>query len=324
MGVLGRACGAALALVLTGFAARAADRAATIDAGAGAQLHGALRVPDGWTGGPAVLMVPGSGAPDRDGNTAAAGFFGNNLKLLADGLEAAGVASLRIDKRCIAESALACPGEEKLTIGLYADDAAAWARFLAAQPKVSCVVLLGHSEGALVVALAAAKVKTCGVVSVSGVGRNLADVIEEQVRNAGAPTTVQAKIHEIDVELRAGRPVKDAPPALAGLFRPSVQPFVISEYAVDPAAAFAAFKGPALIVQGSTDLQVSVDDARRLAAARPGAKLVVVEGANHVLKSAPLDRAANLATYRDVGLPLAPGVLDPIVAFVKAEAKPAA
>ena len=65
-------------------------------------------------------------------------------------------------------------------------------------------------------------------------------------------------------------------------------------------------------------------DARRLAAARPGAKLVVVEGANHVLKSAPLDRAANLATYRDVGLPLAPGVLDPIVAFVKAEAKPAA
>ena len=32
MGVLGRACGAALALVLTGFAARAADREATIAA----------------------------------------------------------------------------------------------------------------------------------------------------------------------------------------------------------------------------------------------------------------------------------------------------
>jgi uncharacterized protein len=58
-------------------------------------------------------------------------------------------------------------------------------------------------------------------------------------------------------------------------------------------------------------------DAERLAAARPGVKLVKVEGMNHVLKDAPADRAGNLATYRDPLKPVAHGAVDAIVDFVK-------
>ncbi len=295
------------------------DREATIDGGI-APLHGAFLVPDGWGGGPAVLMIPGSGNVNRDAASPAAGFNGNDLRLLAQGLENAGIASLRIDKRCIGESALACPGEAKLTFESYVADAVAWARYLQSQPGVTCVVLLGHSEGALVAAMAADRLRTCGLVSISGAGRPLDQVIEEQIRNSGAGATVMAKVAEIDAELRAGRQVANVPPVLMSLYRPSVQPFVISEYAISPTAAIAAVRAPVLILQGTTDLQVSVTDAQALADAHPGSRLVLLDGVNHVLKAAPADRGANFATYADAGLPLAPGVLEPILAFVKAAA----
>jgi len=37
---------------------------------------------------------------------------------------------------------------------------------------------------------------------------------------------------------------------------------------------------------------------------------------NHVLKLAPVDRAANIATYADPTRPLAPGVMEAVDAFV--------
>jgi hypothetical protein len=43
---------------------------------------------------------------------------------------------------------------------------------------------------------------------------------------------------------------------------------------------------------------------------------VILPGVNHVLKAAPADRAGNMATYADPSLPLAPGVVDRIAAFV--------
>jgi uncharacterized protein len=81
-------------------------------------------------------------------------------------------------------------------------------------------------------------------------------------------------------------------------------------------------KAPVLIVQGENDLQVSVEDARLLAAAKPDARLVIVPGMNHVLKAAPADRAGNLAAYAEPDRPLAPGLMGAILGFVKASAAP--
>jgi len=92
---------------------------------------------------------------------------------------------------------------------------------------------------------------------------------------------------------------------------------MISWIALSPTAAIAAVRAPVLIIQGDADVQVSVDDARLLAAARPGAGLVILSGVNHVLKQAPADRAGNIATYADPNLPLAPSVIPPIVSFVR-------
>jgi pimeloyl-ACP methyl ester carboxylesterase len=108
------------------------------------------------------------------------------------------------------------------------------------------------------------------------------------------------------------------PPELGALYRQSVQNYIISWFARDPAAELAKVSAPVLIVQGTSDLQVLVADADRLAAARPGVRPVLIEGMNHVLKLAPAERAANLATYVAPGLPLAPPLVPAIAAFVAA------
>lgn len=76
-------------------------------------------------------------------------------------------------------------------------------------------------------------------------------------------------------------------------------------------------KVPALIVQGTTDLQVAVEDARRLAAARPEAGLALIDGMNHILSDAPADRAANFATYAQPEKPLSDGLVPAVADFIK-------
>ena len=57
---------------------------------------------------------------------------------------------------------------------------------------------------------------------------------------------------------------------------------------------------------------------RLLKAAQPKATLTILNGVNHLLKDAPADRAANLATYADPTLPLSPRVAPAIAGFIKA------
>ena len=59
------------------------------------------------SGYPVVLIIPGSGPTDMDGNSAALPGKNNSLKYLAEGLAGKGIASLRYDKRGIASSASA-------------------------------------------------------------------------------------------------------------------------------------------------------------------------------------------------------------------------
>ena len=314
-----------MAVVLAG-AARAQERGGagmeqevTVDGGA-APLYGSLLTPNEARPGPAVLLIAGSGPTDRDGDSTMPGVRPANLKLIAQGLAGAGVTSLRYDKRAIGKSAPAALNEADLRFATAVDDAVLFARLLKRQPQVTCVILLGHSEGALIAALAAQKIATCGVIEVSGAGRPLGVVLRQQLAAQKLPPPLMAQIETALSELEHGRQVANIP-GLEALFRPSVQPYLISQLTIDPAKALAAVKAPVLILQGDNDLQVSVQDARLLAAARPDARLVIVPGMNHVLKSAPTDRAGNLATYADPGRPLAPGVMEAILAFVRSAAR---
>ena len=280
-----------------------------------APLHGTLLTPEGQTRAAAVIL-PGSGPTDRDGNSAQFGIRAASYRLLAEGLAQRGVASIRIDKRGIGESAAAGPAEADLRFSTYAADARAWAAEAAAKTGRPCAWLIGHSEGALVALAAVANEdhKVCGLVLLSGAGRPAGAVLREQLATLPEPLKTQA--YEAVAELEAGRTVADSPASLAALFRPSVQPYLISWLALDPAKLAAAFDGPIFIGQGSTDIQVSMADAEAIKTAQPRADLVVWDGVNHVLKTAPADRAANVAAYMNPALPLAPGVVEAVAGFV--------
>ena len=91
-----------------------------------APLHGTLLTPEGQTRAAAVIIA-GSGPTDRDGNSPQFGIRASTYRLLAEGLAERGVASVRIDKRGIGQSAAAGPTEPDLRFSTYADDARAWA-----------------------------------------------------------------------------------------------------------------------------------------------------------------------------------------------------
>lgn len=270
-------------------------------------------------GAPVVIMIPGSGPVDRDGNIPQT-VKAASLKLLAEGLAAHGVASVRIDKRGMYESAAATPDPNAVTIGDYAADVQNWISAIRQETGAKCLWVLGHSEGGLV-ALAAGRDRSdiCGILLVSAMGRPYGAVLKEQLQAnpANAPLLDQAL--SAIAELEAGRHVDAAGlhPALLPLFNPAVQDFLIDAMALDPATLMASFDKPVLILQGERDIQVSVEDAQLLKQANPSAKLVLLPDTNHVLKTVSSeDRRVNIATYADPSLPLAPKVVSTIADFV--------
>ena len=291
----------------------------------GAELHATLQTPDGVVRPPIALIIAGSGPTDRDGNNPLGVSVGSYRKL-ADALEAAGIATLRPDKRLIGASKANDPSEAALRFDDYVNDARAWLTWMATQQAggnsaFGPLILIGHSEGSLIglAALQAPPVPVATFVSLAGPGENLAATVKRQLR-ANPATFPVALVQESDQILDAllrGQTVAQVSPTLAGLFRPSVQPYWISELKFDPVVLIAQLKLSVLIVQGGRDLQVGVADAQKLAKAQPAAKLVVVPGMNHVLVNAPADPKGNYATYARADLPLSTGLLNTLIPFLK-------
>jgi pimeloyl-ACP methyl ester carboxylesterase len=287
-----------------------------------------LMLSPGAAGAPVVLIIPGSGPTNRDGNSLH-GLDTDTYKLLAQGLVARGIASVRIDKRGMFSSHAAIPNANNVTITDYASDVHGWAKAIREKTGTHCIWLLGHSEGGLV-AMVAAKDNPpdiCGLVLVAAPGRKFGEIIKDQMRSnpAMAPFLDEAR-RDIDT-LEAGKRVElsidNTRPEIFAIFQPAVQGFLIDLMSYDPPKVLASYKGPVLILQGERDIQVSVDDAKLLKAADANAKLVRLPDVNHVLKAVDSDdRMANLKTYFDPKLPLAPGVVETIADFVNSVKSP--
>lgn len=277
---------------------------------------------------PVVLIIPGSGPTDRDGNTPH-GLHTDTYKLLAHALAARGIASVRIDKRGMFSSEAAIANANDVTIADYAADVHSWAKAIREKTGAKCSWLLGHSEGGLV-AMVATKdnpPEICGLRLVAAPGRKFGDVLKEQMRSnpANAPFLDEA-VRDVDT-LAAGKRVElsidHTRPEVFVIFLPAVQGFLIDLMSYDPPQLLASYKGSVLILQGERDIQIGVADAKLLKAADPDARLVLLPNVNHVLKAVDSDdRMANLKTYFDAKLPLAPGVVDALADFIGSAKSP--
>lgn len=278
-------------------------------------LSGTLATPASTGPLPVALIVAGSGPTDRDGNSRLVPGRNDSLKMLAAGLVDAGIASVRYDKRGVGKSASAGLSESDLRIDHYIEDAQGWIELLSKDRRFQSIAVIGHSEGSLIGMVAAKRSGAAGFVSIAGAGEPASTILRRQLRGK-LPLELVQRNEAILTALEAGKLSPEVPPPLMAIYRPSVQPYLVSWFRYAPSAEIAKLTVPVLVIQGDTDLQTSVDDARLLQKACKRGELRIVAGMNHVLKIVPADPQRQLASYGDPALPLAPELVPSIAAFL--------
>ncbi|MCL6266102.1 alpha/beta hydrolase [Flagellimonas myxillae] len=276
-------------------------------------IQGSLLIPQGIENPEVVLIIAGSGPTDRNGNFPNG--VNNSLKLLAEGLYQNKIATLRYDKRGIGESTTAGMAESELRFEHYVNDAVAWAKWLQKDGRFGKLTILGHSEGSLIGMIASKEVNANRFVSVAGPGIPAGELIRTQLKEQ--PPAILEMANPILDSLENGKSVQEVPQMLSMLFRSSVQPYMISWFRYNPQNEIAKLNCPVLIVQGTTDMQVSETDAEKLHEAFPNAQKVLIQEMNHVLKPASSNKMQNLMTYSNPDLPLADGLLEVLTDFIQ-------
>ena len=118
--------------------------------------------------------------------------------------------------------------------------------------------------------------------------------------------------------LKTKNKLDSVPLYLFSLFRPGIQPYMVSWMKYIPAVEILKLKCPILLVQGTCDIQVKTVDAEALHHANPKSTLEIIEGMTHVLKNAEANcEDKNLNTYHDPSLPLNSKFVTDIISFVR-------
>lgn len=285
----------------------------------GVTLYGTLFSPSGIKNPPVVLIIAGSGPTDRDGNTPLIKGKNNSLLQLADSLARHGIASLRYDKRAIGKSIIKNLVEDSIRFSDGVNDALALCGLLK-ERKYKKIFIAGHSEGSLVGLAAASQFNTAGFISIAGAGRSIDLVLKEQM--ASLPDSLRILSYSYLDSLAAGKRVSKPNILLYNIFRPSIQPYMISWIQYDPQKLMQSLKCPALIIQGTNDLQVKETDALNLKASRPSSTLLLVKNMNHVLKEVKTDsKTDNQKAYSDPSLPVMRELITGMVNFILAKRK---
>ena len=279
-------------------------------------LSGTLFTPRGISKPPVVLIIAGSGPTDRNGNSTMIKGKNNSLLQLADSLANYGIASLRYDKKGVGKSQVRGLKEENMRFEDGANDALACVNWLR-EKGFKKIYIAGHSEGSLVGLVAAQQTKLKGFISLAGAGRPIDQVLREQFMAGGGPDSIKLLANRYLDTLLAGQHIAKPNPLLFSIFRPSVQPYMISWLRYDPGKLLQTLRCPVLLVQGDKDIQVQVADALLLQKAKPSARLAVLENMNHIFKIVTSNNPAdNIKTYSDPALPIASSLVQEIIKFI--------
>jgi pimeloyl-ACP methyl ester carboxylesterase len=250
-------------------------------------LSGTFAVPNASGSGPAasapgVLFVPALGDGTRDGPISGTDVPDPIAQDLAHSFTAAGMATLRYDRRGTGESKLD-PGVA-LSFDDMVADAKAGVDFLAQRKETSGrrLAVVGYGEGGLVaLRLAATDPRVTRVVLVSSVGRPVVDVQASRLSATYGQESGDALHATVASMLATGQlpPLEQMRSEIRPLLPAAEIPFLSQVYSLDPAAEAAKVQVPVLVAIGSASNGAGPADADRLAQALGGRAQVVV-GAN--------------------------------------------
>jgi pimeloyl-ACP methyl ester carboxylesterase len=282
-------------------------------------LGGTLELPDGAGPFPGVVLVSGSGPLDRDSDHRRIRF--GVSRELAAALREAGVASLRFDKRGVGQTDL-----DWRTAGLEdnADDVAAAVETLRARPEVrdDAVLVVGHSEGAILAGMVAARgVPLAGIGLLSGVARTGRDVLRWQTEailpSLPAPARGLLRLLRVDLATKVSRnhdKLARTTTDVARIGGARLNAKWFREFlAHDVAADLRRIEVPVLAVGGTKDLQSPPEDVHRVAEiVGPRADVHLLPDVTHSLRRQ--DGTPSLRRYKEeVRRPLDRAVVDLVV-----------
>jgi len=268
---------------------------------------------------PLVILHPGLGAADRNGNNYNVPGRNDALRQLAEALSGRGIASYRYDKRGSGAGSWLVAREEEQSFEAWIRDLVSAAGALARTGRYSGIWLLGLNDGAVVAAaaantLAASGSPVAGLVVACASAEGTLDAFSRAVERA--PEENRAEGEDILAALKAGQAVPSVSEFYAAAFRPSLQPYLIEAFRRDIETELARFQGLCLLVQGNMDMQATFADFLALQAARPDASTAMPTHMNHVLKDVSQDVEDNRASFSEPAYPLSTEFVDALVSFI--------
>ena len=280
-------------------------------------LKGTLEIPTEGKKHPIVIFIAGSGPTDRDGNNPQV--KNDCFKLMSAVLVENGYATLRFDKRGVAESADAAPAtEEEMSFDHFVQDVVDWSMWTKKDGRFSQVIGIGHSQGSLVGMLAAnSRGAFDGYISLCGPADRIHVTLKQQLGQQLEGEALDHVNEKLD-SLGNGFRIKEIPEGLESIFRESIQPFLISWMKYDPRQEIAKMNIPNLIIGGSTDAQVAGEDAKILGELNDRSEVSVIKNMNHVLRfTKETSVLMQMEIYSDPELPLHPKLMKPILSFLE-------
>ena len=273
-------------------------------------LHGTLIESESLNSTLAVIIA-GSGPTDRDGNNI--NLKGNYLMMLAEGLNENGISTFRYDKRGVGKSLgdITSPDEIKFTD--YINDAISIINHFRETKKYKRITVIGHSEGALIGMIASRSIAD-SFISIAGAGEDYLTLIERQL--SIQPEYIKSMSTPILKQLKNKKLVDSVPPLLNSLFRSDVQVYLIDASSYLPVVEISKLDIPVLIIQGTHDIQIDVDDAIKLDMAAKNSQLELIEGMNHVFRQASQNRLLNIQTYGNPNIPIDNNMVDLVSEFI--------
>lgn len=243
-----------------------------------------------------VIIIPGSGPTDRDGNSMMLDGKNDSLRMLANALKGKGVSTYRYDKRT----------ESDLLFDDFVDDLVSIIKYFRDEGYED-ITLAGHSQGALVSFIAANNESVERVISLSGAGYPIDIIIAKQL---GVDS-----IEPFMEMVKNDEPFEGQLESLKMLFNKEVLAFLESWIKYNPAKELMNISVPLLLVRGTNDLQVFKEDINILKETKPDAKVLIIEDMNHVLKIVE-DEKENMESYTSINYKISDILIEEMMKFL--------
>lgn len=258
-----------------------------------------------------AIIIAGSGPTDRDGNNIS--IKSDYLKMLSEGLHKNRVSTFRYDKRGVGKSIVDMNSENEIKFSHYINDVISIINHFKQTKRFKKIVVIGHSEGSLIGMIASRSIAD-SFISIAGAGEDYLTLIERQL--SIQPEHIKSMSTPILRQLKNKKLVDSVPPLLNSLFRSNVQMYLIDASSYLPVVEISKLDIPVLIIQGTHDIQIDVNDAIKLDMAAKDSQLELIEGMNHVFRQASENRLLNIQTYGNPNIPIDNNMVDIVSEFI--------